>query len=299
MQSGTFHIFSISGLHVLVISTALRLVLRLARAPERASVIVTIGLLWLYVQITGNSSPALRAFLMIAFQLSAKLFQLPANPFAALTGSALVTLLVDPLQLFSTGFQMSYAVVAALILMGRPLAEQWLEHWKPFAFVPPAEWRWWHHRIHDWGRKLISTLAISWSAFLASTPSGIGFFGLLSPGSLLANLAIIPLSSAVLWVGFLSLLAGLPGLTAASTGLNLLAAVLITVIERLLLSGVQLPGMFFNARFRTDWLAPLSLLLMSGTMLFGASVGWARRWGGYWLPFILLISLLLVGVKFG
>ncbi len=299
MQSGTFHIFSISGLHVAVIALALRVVLQFLRVPERPRVIATIGLLWLYVEITGNSSPALRAFLMIAFQLGAKVFQLPGNPFAALTGSALVTLLLDPLQLFSTGFQMSYAVVAALLLMGRSLAEHWLERWKPFALIPQPEWRWWHHCIHDWGRAVISTLAISWSAFLASAPSGIGFFGLLSPGSLLANLLVIPLSSAVLWIGFLSLLAGLLWLAPVSAGLNLLAAGLIAVIERLLQSGVRLPGMFFNAHFRTDWLASGSLLLMTATMLLGASVGWSRRWGGYWPPFLLLLALLILGVKFG
>ncbi len=299
MQSGTFHIFSISGLHVMVIATALRLLIEFLRVPKRAGVAVTIILLWLYVQITGNSSPALRAFLMSAFLLASRLFRLPANSLAALAGSACVTLLFDPLQLFSTGFQMSYAVVAALILMGRPLAESWLARWRPFPFLPKPDWRWHHHVVHNAGRSIISTLALGWSAFLASVPSGIGFFGLLSPGSLLANLVIIPLSGGVIYLGFFSLLAGLPGLAAVSTVPNLIAARLISLIEVLLQAGVRLPGMFFTAQFRAGVLAPLGLLALVATMLFGASVRWSPRRGGYWPPVVLLLALLILGVKFG
>src|SRR5258708_31787981 len=47
-------------------------------------------------------------------------FRLPGNALAALVAAALMTLLLDPLQLFSTGFQMSYTVVIALVTMGRP-----------------------------------------------------------------------------------------------------------------------------------------------------------------------------------
>lgn len=299
MQSGTFHIFSISGMHVGVIATALHLLLRFSRLPRRPGVIASLLLLWIYVQITGNSSPAFRSFLMAAFLLASREFQLPVNPLASLAGAAFATLLLDPLQLFSTGFQMSYAVVAAMILMGRPLGEQWLVRWKPFAYLPQPNWRWWQHRVNNRGRDLIGVLALSWSAFLASVPSGIGFFGLFSPGSLLANLIVIPLSVGVIYTGFVSLLAGLLGLGPVSALLNLAAAALITGIERLLQAGVRLPGMFFSSHFRADWLAPLSLGLLVATMLACAATGWARRWGGYWTPVGLLALLLIFGVKFG
>ena len=93
--------------------------------------------------------------------LASRVLQLPANPLAALSGAALVTLLLDPLQLFSTGFQISYAVVAALILLGRPLAEHWVSRWQPFQLLPQPQWRWWHRLIDASGRSLASTLALS------------------------------------------------------------------------------------------------------------------------------------------
>ena len=92
MRSGTFHIFSISGLHVGVIATALHALFQILRVPRRAAVFVTVAVLWLYVQVTGAGTPALRAFLMIAFFLSARIFRLPGNSLAALTASALFTL---------------------------------------------------------------------------------------------------------------------------------------------------------------------------------------------------------------
>jgi len=299
MRSGTFHIFSISGLHVGVIALALQGLLRLLRLPRRPAVVVTLTLLWLYVQITGGSSPAVRAFLMIAFLLASQVFRLPGNALAALTASALVTLLADPLQLFSTGFQMSYSVVAALIVMGRPLAEDWLARWKPFALLPKVSWRWWHTAINWGGRKIIGATAGCWAAFLASTPAGIGYFGLLSPGSLVANLVIIPLSSLTIVAGFVSLLCGLVGALPLSALCNSFAALTILVTDWLLQHGTALPGVFFVARFRADWLAPATLALMTAVMIAGAAGSWSRRTGGYWPPFVVLVLLVILGVKFG
>lgn len=299
MRSGTYHIFSISGLHVGVIALALQGFMRVLRVPQRAGGLLTLATLWLYVQITGSGAPAVRAYLMIGFLITMQVFRLPGNALAALAASALTTLLWEPLQLFSSGFQMSYAVVAGLILMGGPLQEAWLQRWKPFALLPQASWRWWHEFIAWGGRKVIAAAAGCWAAFLASAPAGIGFFGLFSPGSLFANLLIIPLSSLAIVAGFLSLLTGLPGFTVWSTLFNAAAALVILGAEWLLRQGTALPGVFFAAHFRADWLAPAGLGLMTAVMLAGASVRWSRRWGGYWPPLVALALLVIFGVKFG
>ncbi len=299
MRSGTFHIFSISGLHVAVIAGALHLTFNLLRVPRRLTVVSSLVLLWFYVQITGASSPAVRAFLMIAFVLSSQVFRLPGNALAALAGAALVTLVLDPLQLFSTGFQMSYTVVVALVAMGRPLSEKWQAGWRPFARLPVVSWRWYHHWIDRRSRELVAAFAMCWTAFLASTPSGIGYFQLFSPGSLLANLVIIPLSFVTLWAGFVSLVAGLAGLLPVSALCNAIAALTIVVMDWLLQHGTGLPGVWFNARFRADWLAPVSLVMMTGVLLAGVAGRWAPRYGGYWPPAVATALLVILGVKFG
>ncbi len=299
MRSGTFHIFSISGLHVGVIAGAIYSVFSLLRLPRQPTVVLSLLILWLYVQVTGASSPAVRAFLMIVFLLATQIFRLPGNALAALSAAALVTLLLDPLQLFSTGFQMSYSVVVALVVMGVPLAEKWLAVWRPFSLLPKPDWRWYHIAVNWGGRWLVGSCAACWAAFLASTPSGIGYFHLFSPGSLVANLIIIPLSSLAIIGGFLALLTGLVGLLSLSALFNSAAAITIIIMDWLVQHGTSLPGIYFNARFTHGWMAPVSLVAMTGVLLGGVSGRWSPRYGGYWTPVLLIVLLLILGVKFG
>lgn len=299
MRSGTFHIFSVSGLHVAAIAIALLGLLRLARAPEVVSFALGLPLLWLYVQITGGSTPAVRAFTMIVFLSAARVFRLPGNALAALAASALLTLLIDPRQLFSTGFQMSYAVVTALVLMGAPLGDKWLEAWRPFASLPKVSWQRWQHWTEYGGRKVLGAGAASWVAFLASAPAGIGYFQLFSPGALFANLIIIPLSSFALAAGFVSMLAGSLGFLPVSFLFNRAAAVLIVAMDWLVRQGTTIPGAYFPAHFRQEWLAPAGLAALISLMLYGRRVRWDPARGGYWPPAVFVALLLILGVKFG
>ncbi len=299
MRSGTFHIFSISGLHVGVIAAAILAVLQLLRLSRRAATITGLLILWLYVQVTGASVPAERAFLMIAFLFGSRLFRLPANSLAALVAAALLTLWLDPQQLFSAGFQMSYAVVTALIVMSAPLAERWQAAWKPWRGLPEANWGWLRHRTVWVGREIIGAWAATWVAMIASTPSGIGYFQLFSPGALLANLLIIPLSTFAIIAGFASLLGGLCGLTGLSLIFNHAAAVLILTMDWLVLHGTRLPGVYFSAQFAASWMASAALVLLLTVMFTGASLRWPRRWGAMWWPVLAVTLILFFGVKFG
>lgn len=298
MRSGVFHIFSISGLHVGVIALAIQSALVLLRVPRRAAVVVGLTVLFLYVEITGGSAPAVRSFLMIAFLLGSKVFRWPGNPLAALVAAALATLVLDPRQLFSTGFQMSYSVVVAIVVMGLPLAERWQAAWRPWRDLPEPDWKPWQRWTRERGQELLSSLAITTAATLASAPSGIGYFGLLSPGALLANLLVIPLSSGAIVSGFVSMLAGLARLDGVVLVFNHAAAMLIRVMDWLVLRGTDLPGMYFNAEFRAPWLAHLGVLVVLATMVAGASLRWRRAAGGFWPPVVLVALLVIFGVKF-
>ncbi|MBL9215795.1 MAG: ComEC/Rec2 family competence protein [Opitutaceae bacterium] len=295
MRSGTFHVFSISGLHVGVIALALQQLFRLLRVPPRRAVAGCLLLLGGYVHLTGASPPAVRALLMVAFLLAARAFRLPGNALAALAASALACLLLDPLQLFGAGFQMSYAVVTALIVMGAPLAERWNLAWQPYGWLPRPDWRWRHHLV-DWTRRrLLAGLAAGGAAFLASTPPGIGNFGLLSPGSLLANLCIVPLSSLAIIAGLLSLFAGLAGAEALSTVFNAAAGLLIVTMDAALRAYAEWPGVCFDVRARAAWLPEAALALLLATMLAGRGLGWTRRGGGFWPPVAVVVLLVALG----
>lgn len=299
MRSGVFHIFSISGLHVGVIAVALLSALTLLRVPRRLAVVAGLSVLFLYVQITGGSTPAVRSFLMIAFLLVSQVFRLPGNPLAALAAAAFATLLLDPRQLFSTGLQMSYSVVLGLIALGIPLAERWEAKWRPWADLPEADWKYWQHWVRDGGQWLLASFAITWAATLASMPCSVGYFGLLSPGALLANLLIIPISSGAIISGFLAILGGLMHLEGITLVFNRSAAVLIRVMDWLVANGTRLPGVYFDAEFRAPWLTSVGLVLVLTTILLGASLRWRRAAGGFWPPLIVVALLVIFGVKFG
>jgi competence protein ComEC len=297
MRSGVFHIFSISGLHVGVIALAILSGLALLRVPPRAARVVGLAVLWLYVQVTGASTPAERAFLMIGFVVASRVFHLPGNPLAGLAGAALVTLLHDPRQLFSTGFQMSYSVVTALVVMGGPLAERWQAAWQPWRDLPEADWGLVRHFILWLGRHALSAIAVTWTATLASVPSSVGNFGLLSPGALLANLVVVPLASLVMTAGFVSLLAGLAGFGSLAVLMNHAAGLVIVVMDWLVQRGTGLPGMYFAAEFREPWMGPAALVMVLGGMLLAAHPRLGPH-GRLWLPPLLVAAVVILGVKF-
>ncbi len=296
--SGTMHVFSISGMHIAAIALALQTGLAALRLPRLVALALELGALWLYVDITGTAPSAVRAFVMVALLRVAFTVRRPLNPLAALTASMAFVLLAAPLQVFSASFQMSYGIVAALILLGLPLDEAWQAHWAPFRSLPPVTWRWWHRWTTNIWDKLRSSAALGLSAALVGTVTGLHFFRMFTPGALLVNLALIPLSTGVIWAGLLSLLTGLTGLEAWSALFNRAALVILWLSEQAIAAALRLPAMWFEGRFRQPWLGEAAFVALLALLLAGYALGWPRRLGRFWPPFAFLALLLLCTVKF-
>jgi competence protein ComEC len=299
MESGTMHMFSISGLHVAVIAGGLQALLGLARLPKAIQFGLGLTALWLYVDITGAAPSAVRAFITVATVQASVLLPAPGNPLAALTTSAVVILVWQPLQFFSASFQMSYGIVAALLLMGLPLGETWGQARSLFAHLPKPLWRW-HQHGRDWiWRGLLTSFGVGVATTLVSAVSGVLFFELFTPGALFANLVLIPTASLVIMAGFISLLGGMLGLTFISVLFNHAAVLLLAVIDGLVRGFVRLPAMWFPAHFAAPWTGPLAFAGLMGLLLFGYHQRWRIRVGGYWAPVAFVALVLILGVKFG
>jgi competence protein ComEC len=297
MQSGTMHLFAISGLNIGVIAGALQTLLLLIRLPPWARFGVGAALLWLFVDITGASPSAVRAFSMAVFLQAALVLHRPGNLLPALIASAFGVLLITPLQLFSASFVMSYTIVAALLILGAPLSDAWSQWWTPWRDLPQPAWKWWQHAMaHVW-RWTAAALAIGVATSLASLLTGVHFFRLLTPGSLATNLVLIPAAMIVTLGGFASLLCGLIGATSGAALCNHAAALMLWLIESIVRLSVQLPGAFVPAQFSPAWLGHASLLLLLAALL----VGYAGRWesnGRWWPPFAIVGLVLIFGVEF-
>ena len=297
-QSGTMHVFSISGLHIAVIAAGLHALLSLFRLPRALQFIGGLAALWMYVDITGAAPSAVRAFVMVAVVEVAFVSRLPRNPLSALVTSALIILLIDPLQMFSASFQMSYGIVAALLLLGLPLADCWLERGALFRDLPKVTWGWHRRAIDTVWRALIGAAAIGTAASLVSTVTGVLFFGLFTPGSFLANLWLIPASSLVIYMGMLSLIFGLAGWVAGSDLANHAAVLILWGVDFGIRHSVDLPVMWYSATFRMSGLGALTLTALLLTIGWGYARNWQGMQRGYWAPFTVVALVLIFGVTY-
>lgn len=296
-ESGTMHLFSISGLHIAAIAVALHMLLSLCRLPRWSSWSAGLALLWLYVDVTGCSSSAVRAFVMVALFETAFVLRRAVNPVATLAFAAFVSLLVNPMQVFSAGFQMSYGIVAALLLLGLPLVEFGQEKWRLFRDLPEVTWRWWHHAA-AWGQRgLISALGIGVATSLVSTIAGVLYFQLFTPGALFANLVLIPASSLALWSGFLSLLFGLLGLTSLAVVFNHSAALTLLGMEKGIQLFLTVPGVFATVGFKSTTMGFIAFAGLLALLLAGYSDQWQRRSGSWWPPFAWTALWLIFGAR--
>ncbi len=293
-NTGSLHFFAISGLHIGVIATALTLMLGASRVPGGVRPLVVLPLLYVYVQATGAPPSAVRAFLMVLFFWLAGSFSRQRSPVAALAASATFVLLLQPTQLGSPGFQLSYAVVLGILLFGLPLHDLLAPQVDPFADIPEKEQ---NHREIQLAKGLRSGLllaCVSVSAWLASAPLCAAYFGILAPVGIVLNLLLVHLASLVIVTGMLSLLLGTAGLEPAAAFINHGAWITIGVMDRLVEIAAGLPGATFTScHLSPGWAVGALAVFFS---LLGVAHAGGRKPSGVWLaaaPAALLLVLAL------
>jgi len=299
LRTGTMHLFAINGLHIGVVAVALHALLALCRCPRSAAAVAVLCVLWLDVDTTGASPSAVRAFLMVCILETGHLLRRPSNLLAALSAAAMPFLLWNPTDLYGASFQMSYGVMAAIAMMGIPLAG-WLQARFPACPHVPVPLR---HRTQRWcaasQHHLLGAAGIGIAASIIGAISSVRFFGVLAPAGLPVGIVLAPFAMLVIVAGFLSIGAGLSALAGASHFLNGAASVLLRVIEAAVSAGLRIPGGNLDAHFRAAWIGPAVLAAMTAACMAGYSGRWRRNVGSWWPPFIILVLALVFGVRFG
>jgi competence protein ComEC len=232
-MTGAMHLFAISGLHVGVIAAALAQFFNLLRLPRSCAPLLALPLLYLYVEITGGMPSAMRAFLMTLFFWLSYTLQRQRNPFAALIASAIVVLLIEPQQLFSLGFQLSYLVVSSILLFGLPLHRILIDHIQLYCWLPQRDWTLSQRFIQKTVNSVALLFAISLSAWLASAPFSLGHFGYLSLSAIILNMLLVNLAAIVICTGCLSMGLGLISLTGIAAFINHAAWLVISGMDGL------------------------------------------------------------------
>lgn len=294
MLSGTLHLFAISGMHIAVIATALGGLLSLLPLGPGWRFGLCAALLWLYVDATGAAPSALRSYLMVLCVQGAQLGRLPGGALSGLCLALLLVLVVSPLELFGAGLQLSYGIVAALVLLGGPLNEELAERINPLRDVPALLWTRTQRVLELFREWAVPTLANSLAAGVVGLLGGVCFFGVLSHGSLLANLLMIPASVLVLYAGFVSLVLGALGLDFVAALFNFAGGFVLWGMESFIAWFVRWPGVHASVGFSKPWAAGIALAGLFMLMLAGYELRWGRRGCLLPLPFVWCVSALLL-----
>ena len=205
-QTGTLHLFAVSGLNVAIVAQLLWIIAIAARVPRRWAIALIIPALFFYAAITGLNTSSVRAALMGAILLGGFFVERKVLPVNSVAAAAFLILCYDTNQLFSTGFQLSFAVVLAIIILADRLYRLLLRWWEPDPFLPRRFVGNISKLAHRTWQAAARGLSVSLAAWIGSTPLILPYFHLITPVSLLANLVVVPIAFFVLAVGLMSLL---------------------------------------------------------------------------------------------
>jgi ComEC/Rec2-related protein len=204
-ETGTIHVFAVAGLHVGIVGYILWMFLRPLGLSRGALLAILIPALFGYAFVTGLRPSSLRAAVMAAVFFSSAIFNRRSSVLNSLGVAALIMLVFDTNQLFSVGFQMSFSVIAAIgicePLIRRPFrtfVEQ--DPFLPLSLLTPTQ----HHWI-GFKRWVVGLFTVSAAATVGSMPSIVGYFGLVTPVSVLANIVLVPVTFMVLFIAVLRL----------------------------------------------------------------------------------------------
>jgi competence protein ComEC len=205
-QTGTLHLFAVAGLHVGIVARLLWTAAMVLRLPRKTATALIIPLLFFYAAITGLHTASVRAAVMSALLLGGIFFDRKVLALNSLAAAAFLILLFDSNQLFTSGFQLSFAVVGTIVLLADPMFVRFGRVAAPDPFLPRALLsRAQRFRIKA-GRKLMRGASVSLAAWIGSLPLIYWYFYLITPVSLVANLVVVPIAYFVLALAMLSLI---------------------------------------------------------------------------------------------
>jgi ComEC/Rec2-related protein len=250
-QTGTIHLFAVAGLHVGIVAALLWLIATIARLSRKRAAAFIIPSLFFYAAITGLHIPALRAAVIASILVGSYFFERRVFLPNSLAAAAFFILCWNTNELFSTGFQLSFAVVGAIVLLADPFFRFFQRRAAPDPFLPQSLVRGprrWMQSSYEW---LCGAASVSLAAWIGSLPFVLWYFHLVTPISLLANLVVVPIAFLVLAVALLSLTttALLPWVALVFNNANWTLATLVIGTVHLF---AQIPGGHFYVT-KPDW----------------------------------------------
>jgi competence protein ComEC len=290
IQTGTMHIFAISGLHIALIAGILVQILRVVRVPRGACGLLVIPLIWFYTVATGWQASAIRSAIMMTVVICGWALRRPGDLVNSLAAAGLIILIYDPCQLFQPGFQLSFFVVLSIALFHPSFAAVRRRLLQTDPLLLPESRPRWQGWLVDSTQYLTASLATSVAAWLGSIPLIAWYFHMVTPVSLLDNLVIVPLSSLCLASNMGSLVCG-TWLSSLTVLFNHCSWFLMACMVQISRWTAALPGAYF-------YVPPPGLIgfLLYYGVVFTVCTGWIFKpqriyWTGMGIGLLAIIWL--------
>jgi competence protein ComEC len=186
--AGLSHLVAASGQNVMLLCALVFALSAVLGVGLRARLLLALAVIALYVPLAGGGPSIQRAGVMGAAGVVATLAGRPASRWYALLLAAAVTLVVNPRAVDDAGWQMSFAAVAAIMLLATPLRDALRRRRVPAG--------------------LAEAIALTLAATIGTAPLIALHFERTSVVSLPANVLAAPAVAPVMWLGMIAAAVG-------------------------------------------------------------------------------------------
>lgn len=252
-RAGILHLMAVSGFHVALIAALVLRALGMVGLSRRASALLSIPFIALFVALAGFTSSAVRAGLMTGLAMTAMALHKQYDPPSALGFAMLAECIFDPYAALSTGFLLSFLACMGILFAG-PKICSWLVGGKKAP-----------ENAGGWGRLIwaaVQAIGVSLAASLFTLPVQIYLFDTVSLLAPLASALAMPAATLGLWLAVLSLLVGaIPFLFPLAKLLSLLTALFARLTAGVAALFSALPFSVLPVRYEfIQWLVLLAYL---------------------------------------
>jgi competence protein ComEC len=116
-NAGVIHVMAVSGSNIGFLVIIFLWFFRRVFVPQKIAALITIIIIFIFTFITGAPPSAMRAAVMATFALVAVILDRDKNFYHSLAIACLVVLLIDPLDLFNVGFQLSFGATLGILYL--------------------------------------------------------------------------------------------------------------------------------------------------------------------------------------
>lgn len=251
-ETGVYHLFSVSGLHVSLWAMLVFSIFKRIGLNRKASALLSIVVTVFYMALTGFSMSVLRAGIMSILLLMGRSFLKSTDALNSLGLAVGVLCLFNPMAIFSISFLLTVASSLGIVTMA-----QWWNQKFAHVFEQYKGKKIYHF--------ILESLLISVAITLTTFPIFLFFFQKVTVISILTNLIFIPLGTvAIVLGGLVALFIWLPMIATPLALLAGLSAKLMIWLAKAF-SELSITTIGVNQSYLMLWMACTFLLL--GTAL--------------------------------